>query len=847
MVSILEETHSSSNVIRSNIEITLKHRGENLYNRPTKHHIEQCVNEIRHIGESSCSFVEECSVLKDMISREISLSSNSSEAIFKTINALIIEQPHKQPDVAFLIIGIAEDEPQVSILIISYLIQELQTQLDLTRNNNKLETSPVEPWTAIKLFTRFLSLLSPILNLRDIVNHYKSILKLAYEINNKNAVLGNLILESVLLNIPYLFYFNRKNKILQFEIINLINVTEVNFTGNHQVIDLYHPFCLENVKNSNKSQVTIAELKQLLYGGLDKFNKIFPESINTISELSCKKLDQQWTLHYPTVSSILALKETQTNNYFTDCLWNSPLYQDYEAQFGKISNTSNKTPIKKYSKQVVRDNIIDIVHNIEFNKIEACEKLMQFHKYFQDIYLNCGWDDCTENIYRIVIQTIVSLLLRLPHSTIPNVYYATLLQQFCKKSPKQFAPLIGEHFRFLYKNLYNLDYETNLEFEKWFRFQVTNFNYQWKWDEWIDDCDKYQVYSYNAKWIFHVNVVKRLASSTSNLQEFKMSLPLTFQNILSKKYFDNYNMIQYMNNLFDFDHNCIDFEDVGLLYLQDGFPFNQTVLHILDCMHIRNNDGTNGDINELIHLVEQIGKDNLKFFKNFEIFKIIILIQCICHSGRRSLSHANRYIEALGDTIFEIFQQVEINKNYLQFVVIDSVIRYWNSNVSTGFLLINSFKQFDFVSDLVIVDFLFCDANHELKIITNYEAREYLLQTLEENMRWSEGSNYELFIRSYRLTLKIISDALNELNIGDQTTITLPDFMEESETQRRNSNSTWKYFEGIKLIKCLLRKFHCVYRQLTDILFDLPHQIDLTHFQTIERIALWIKECQNLG
>jgi len=847
MESVLGKYHSSSNVMLPGQEYPLNQNENISYSQSIRTRIELFIHILRNLGESYYSFVEECDNLRDSFTREFAQSAYSSRLILKTIRSLIIEQPNKQPYIAFLLIHIEEDNIHISNTIIEYLLREFQQQLDLTSNNNEIDKFGAETWTNVKMYTRFFSLISPIINLGSIIFHYKNILKLACEMNKKNVILANLILESVLKNIPFLFYFNRQNKILQFEIINLINVMEVDFTTKHNNLGLVRPYYYENLEICNENQVTVSQMKKLLHNGLDKFNKIFPKWTITISDLFSKNIKKQWKLQYPTVKRILTFKEIETNHSWTGIITDSYPYQDYKIQFERTSGHLNKSEIETSSKLIVPDNITDVMHKLEFNKIEGCKTLMQLYNYFQNICSDSNQDKSKKNVYYTVIQTIVSMLLRLPYSIIPTLYYSLVLQEFCRQSPKQFSTIIGKHFRFIHMNLCTSDCKTTLEYEKSHRFQLINFDYKCKCEQLIVDYTTCHLYPYNSKTFLHVNIIKGLASSTPNLQELKMSLSLIFQNILRNKYFDNYSMALYMNHQFNHGNNSFNFEDVGLLCPQDSFPFHETILRILHCTHVYNNDGSKSNRNELVHLVSNIETNNSGFFKNFEVLRVIILIQYICHSGRRSLSNANNYIEVLGDRVFEILEKVKIKSSNLQFIVTGSIIRYWNKNTSTRFLLLNSFKQSDLISDLVVIEFSFYDVNQELKLLISYGAREYFPETLDENIQCAADSKYYIFLRSYKLAMKIISDSLNEMEIKDDTIIAHPELFDAEDAPNDYANDKWKYLEDVKLIKCVFRKFYCIYRKISGILFSILLQINLMHFQTIEGIAAWIKECQILS
>lgn len=814
--------------------------------------LEDVITRFKYIGDYGISLVEECVVLTDMITTAFYQQDYNAEAILMTTRAMIVEQPHKQPNIAFLYIQISKMDPELANKMIMSVIHEFQEQLNLTvkNGNNILQTSIAGPWTTIKLLTRFISLLSPIINNKNLIEHYRNIIQLACEMNRRKFTLANLVLESALINIPYLFYYNRQNKILLFEMLTLINETESTFKENSSNVNLFKPFCLTDEDNSNVlgGNISLKKIKLLLNNGLENFNKVFPSLAGNTCNLRCKTVSAIWSLNYPKLERLTDTQEIDIGHTVTDNIWNESSYLTYETKFYKIKYSSDQRPLTDYDQHLIRDNVIDVVHNLEFNKKEASKKLIQFENYFGNVSKTSDIECTKTDINRRIVTTISSFILRLQYAYIPSVYYSTLLQELCKRNAKIFGPLLGEQFRFIYENLYSLDYEGTLNFEKWFRLQISNFDFRWKWYEWEDDCTYFWDLSYNSKHIFHQNIVKRLLNSTSNISQFKENLPKIFQTLLEKrKYFKDQQLTNNLVSQYNFGQMEIDFNNHGLLYLQSCFQFSPVVADIIEFMRQNNTaDVNNSDIETVNILLEQIKTRYFGSFNNFPYFIIELLTQCICHCGSRSISHANNYISAFGDSLLTLSVRYKIEREITQKLVLESVIRYWNHNVSTGFLIINSFKQFDLVDDLIILEFLFHGCNDEIKVITCYDTREFLFKILEDEMKWSPDPNIYLFVDAYRLTLLVTSDALIDLNIEKNGVLNYPESSSYPFEISENDDSRWQYFESMKLIKCLLRKFHSVYRTLADILISVLKQIGISHRNTVHAIVSWIKECQNI-
>ena len=70
--------------------------------------------------------------------------------------------------------------------------------------------------------------------------------------------------------------------------------------------------------------------------------------------------------------------------------------------------------------------------------------------------------------------------------------YSTLLVELCKLSPGTVAPAMGKCVRKLYAGLGapadfvgpRLDADGARRFADWFSVHLSNFNFQWRWNEW---------------------------------------------------------------------------------------------------------------------------------------------------------------------------------------------------------------------------------------------------------------------------------------------------------------------------------------------------------------------------
>ncbi|KAI7512179.1 hypothetical protein KC316_g21769, partial [Hortaea werneckii] len=89
----------------------------------------------------------------------------------------------------------------------------------------------------------------------------------------------------------------------------------------------------------------------------------------------------------------------------------------------------------------------------------------------------------------VVIDSVFSQLFQLPSPEHRLVYYHSLITESCKIAPGAIAPSLGRAIRFLFRNVDSMDMELGYRFMEWFAHHLSNFEFRWKWAEWIPDLD----------------------------------------------------------------------------------------------------------------------------------------------------------------------------------------------------------------------------------------------------------------------------------------------------------------------------------------------------------------------
>lgn len=814
-------------------------------------------------GNDPKSIVTECDNLLDSVVSYGFASLFSDIKFYLVIRSHIFEQAYKQPAIAYFILRSCNNNETIIDPIVKFLVSEFQLTIQKLTQPDIHSCSEIGPWTEIKLLIRFTSLLSPIISLQNILYIYRTTLSLIKVVFAHVEQSSDWYQNTIFTNTLFLFFFDRKNRILLYEILSFLVSVPNSSEDDESFVDLLEVFCFQN-RTQHSSSFSIKEVKGILYRGLSEISKIFPVWSQEITFPATVKYTDEIKLELPTLEEVRKSYKKDHNFSTVDRVWQG--YNNDIAGDDDAATLVSEVPAeecKEFTDYIVRDDTINLVQSMEFNKKEAASHLFNMSQYAMietepeegpQMNEKPAHTEKTQLLREVPIKEIVHLLFKLPLSIHPRIYYETLLLEICKCSPKVTAPTFGRYFRHFYQNLSYLDYESTIIYEEWFRVQLTNFGFTWKWDEWIGDAERFREQIYHPKRMFQINLLKRLSSCTSNTHDLRTKLPFVFHDHLDSRYFGPTSMTRYLDVQFRMDKNACNIYDSGLLYLQACFPFNGDVYQILAYMQDRENDKEeHGNERQLGRMVDNIQMSHYGFFRDFEAFKIVLLIQCVCHCGKRSLSHVINYINRMENRLLDICEKSPIKQNYKEFIILDSILRYFNNNSRTGFIIVNSFKHIGFVSDSIILEFLFVEIDNGVRVITSYDARQYLLTMLEEHISLPKPEGH-LFVKAYRLALLVVKQALDELQVSKDTTLKIKECKgarDDKTYDEINSlnklNTLWKYFESLKLIKCLLRKFFVVYKHLSQILLGLIRKICFVHDQTINTITNWVEECNNLN
>lgn len=821
--------------------------------------------DIRTIGESVKAFEEDIKFLSEAIINEFGNEEYFRNALLKTLYAVAVEQPQKQPAIALLIMTVNSGNQVAGKHILNFFFEELQkwcnASVDETFEVNSNETGA---WNKVKLLLRLLSLLSPMVIEDDLVVLYKKLFDFSIELNTLSAEkrnpLSEAIYSNILLDIPYLFFFQRSNESLKSKVEELISFMETNYKVKSTDISL--------TKEYNKNlpyepvqwvQTVLPNVKNALANDMQQLNELFPDYQYLLTEQPGEQGFND-PLNLPTLEQVKPFSGLDRGLGSVDGIWKTPRYSFQVYLPNTIGDFETVVPITTYAGMLFDDIIVDLVESMEFNRKEVARQVVTLDLFFKPgIFTEPGQSIAqlvelheespnlsTFKIEDLAIENILSLIFKLPNVSQSFAYFYTLLVEICQNSPKAIAPVFGRAFRFFYKNLDSMDLELKMRYLDWFSIQMSNFNFSWKWNEWEEDSIKFGQSFYNPKITFVKNLIRKELRLTSNKPDVEDSLTEEFQQYLDGPYITNAELLNYYQSFFrDLNIAPEILKDNDLLFKQDFFPFHDSVDQLLEYFH---KQPFERNVSELEAILEQLTTQHESVIADSNKLIVTLLVQVLVYSGNRSLSHANKYIGDSRNELSLILDKIEVDQDLKESWIIEAVIRYWNCNSQNGFLIVDTFKYNGLVSPKSILSFSFSEENGKILGLVDATSIESTFRNLTElSLRQETSVNTFEFV--FEKLCSTINDTLAQLGAQDSNEVVAPILDSETMTDASQDLPTlellWKYETAMGFIKSILRKYSDEYVVLLNK-FRSGMDSAVSHKPTKDRLLQWFDEMSEL-
>ena len=791
----------------------------------------------------------------------------------------------------------------------------------------------------LKSILKFLATLSPIIEGNAISVILKQLLQTAIDLQNSSTARSGVAEElfyNVLIATPYLFANDFSEQTIQQakEIIELAH--DFVLRDQNQSLSILEPFDSKGPNFVDQLPYKPQKLVNLIgpallelqseakdWSGLK--NSLFLDfsellgpiikeclSMNSISTDLVKHTLPE--LSVPTVDDLLKYEP----DGFIDKIWfEHPrlLFQVYNC----ATSFETVPSIHSYLGLFFKDLSFDILTNMSFNQKEASIQLSILDLFcsrnlfsppgssVDQLAVIAKDNEAGENVpplstwkvEDVAVESILTMIFQLPKSLHHQIYYYTVLISCCRESPEFIAPVFGRAIRFLYKNLETLDYELKIRFMDWMTTQISNFDFSWKWNEWVADSVKYSKLTYHPKKNFIRNLIAKeiRLSNKSRIRDSFVTMSVNEQGESSMvsleefyKYLDISLFPDAANYIINYDYELYGGENEDLQktieasirqrvealegksmvsaqeellfeFSNPQLPLSEIANKLYDFIiaNWRSNEQFSAMVNETIEAIKSSVVN-----ANTDRVLVNLIFQTYAYIGSRSIysvvSIINRDIAKLkyisGTEITEedyklsgtdfkfpdlnlTSEQVESRQLWL----VDSISRIWIHQPQVAFLILEYLIEFDILEPRFLVQ-RGLDLENNL-IINNVSCMESINRVLSANSEMQNGFQ-QVIIPLFGLIVNNINVVLGRLGLADlenEDVKITTDFSEEEagdDDFMQKIDNQWLFYEYRGLLKTYLRQFDL---QLVPFIEQVRNE-----FQNIQNAPLrtdalsWIEE-----
>lgn len=919
---------------------------------PTTELIANICKDIRRIGENSnlASQVDDISYISNPIVAEFEKIDKLREAILSTLYAVVIEQPQKISALSVLVFVCNAKNFLVAKYVIEYFHAKAQALLDKLKElsmevevHEEKQAEEAGVFNDLKSVLKFFGALHPIIEDKAVSNLLKQILSTAIELQNASGEKRNGIAEEIFYNVlistPYLLAndfaestVEEANSVL--ELAATFNVVEKNEERLATVLEPFDPKqrnFIDELPYKPRKVITLILPALLALQKPEKDWKGFRGSLfldyselmdPIIDEaLKTNEISHELVKHALPQLSIPSVEEI--NAYKPDGLIDNLWYQHPRLLF-QVYNTSTDfetvPSIESYYGLFFKDIAFDTLTNMSFNQKEASIQLSILDLFCsRDLFSppgssvdqlamiakdnEAGENDpplSTWKVEDVAVESILTMIFQLPKPLHYEIYYYTVLISCCQESPESIAPVFGRAIRFLYKNLETLDYELKIRYMDWMTTQISNFDFSWKWDEWVADSQKYSNLQYHPKKNFIKNLIAK-EIRLSNKARIKDSFVTMQQDengenkLMALDEFYKYLDISLYPNALDFVINY-DYD----LYGGNNEELKKTITDAIeqrkqsmaDRMMLSPQeeliyDFSNPQLplhevaNKLYDFIIANWRSNEQFYDmiketieaikssvvhvNSEHILINLLFQTYAYIGSRSIysvvSIINRDIAKLkyisGQTVTEedykasgtdfSFPDLELTKEQFeerQQWIVDAMLRIWVHQPQVAFLILEYLIEFGILDPSFLMKKAL-SLDHNL-IISNVSCMESINRVLSTSAKGDKFKDVMLTLFGLIVeNLNIIVDKLGLANPEADEVEIIRDFDDEQKEDLAlmgKIDLQWLFYEYRGLLKTYLRKFNVEHAGFLEAARELFN--GLKNEPTKKEVFKWLEELQ---
>ncbi|KAF2714840.1 hypothetical protein K504DRAFT_420996 [Pleomassaria siparia CBS 279.74] len=588
--------------------------------------------------------------------------------IFDILIQLIIEQPFKIPFLAAVIFYGNDVKSEIVTETLKRVSARTQDALNAGQ------------WTEFKLMLRFLACLQGVYEDTGIFVFLGQLFDTVVDLQsaNENDVVGIEIVKIILLTIPYALVAGGER--FHEQAAELLKNTGIVASNVLPMEGLIHSYVRDSAETPISYLSIIALLQTQLsneaesgwtFACIPHFNANAMRMTN--DEESLPSAPQMHA--FPTLTIPSPVNPGP-----------KPLFP--EAYFSLFADQDIETVPKTtdVAASLIRDAVVDTIDQMDFNREVVAKFLVDIDNYWsQGTFAKRGiaFDKFRELGGKVawksedmVIDAIFSQLLKLPSPEHKLVYYHSLITQSCKVAPAAIAPSLGRAIRCLYRSLHIMDLELVNRFLDWFSHHLSNFEFRWRWTEWLEDLHLSNLHPKKAFIIAALDKEIRLSFA----KRIRSTVPEDMHPLIPERLDED---------------NSPDFK-----YENPETPFaaeGQTLL--VQLRKKASADDTQETINSIHEKAVQLGIAD-PLVPSTDAF-----VTAICRLGAKSLSHVLSCIERGKERLLQIAETSPAARRQ----IVASVVEYWKDQPGVAVRIIDILLNYTILAPITVVQWVFGD------------------------------------------------------------------------------------------------------------------------------------------
>ncbi|KAK4973197.1 hypothetical protein LTR28_011858 [Elasticomyces elasticus] len=584
---------------------------------------------------------------------------------------LVLEQPFKIPFVAACVLHANTQNSEITTEILARAGAKAQ---------GFLETGG---WKEVKLLLRFFACLHSLFEDAGVFPILDELFNRAVDLQTASSedTLGLELVKIILFTIPYIMATSTSESEQQ-KAAQLLNKTDIVASTPHMLDALVDPY-INNEEEENRPMgfQTILTLlqKQLQTEAANEWKlACIPRPYSAVvTSGSDENGDAPTPAKHPfpsiTVPTTVKLgpKALFPEIYFS-------LYADQDIE--SVPPTSN------IAASLIRDTLVDTMNHLDFNRNAVAKFLIEMDCYWApDTFVKRATpfdklravpeNKSTWKPEDLAVDAVFSQLLQLPTPEHKLVYYHSVITESCKIAPAAIAPSLGRAIRFLFRNVDAMDMELFYRFMEWFAHHLSNFEFRWKWTEWLDELDQSDLNPKKAFIIGALDIEIRLSFA----KRIRETLPVQYAPLIPEGR----------------DKDTPDFK-----YADDSTPYAEEGREILALLKKKASE------DEIQTVMDKISA------KAAEHNVQDVLVPCtdaymtsVCYIGAKSISHVLSCIDRCKERLLAIGPQSEPARRQ----IISSVVDYWRDQPGVAVNIVDKLLNYTIITPVSVIEWALID------------------------------------------------------------------------------------------------------------------------------------------